>query len=351
MVTNLIFCLIYLLMVPFGFAQQFEGQKRQAIYKGKTVVEHVYSPGLENNLLGTPSTQAVKVYLPPGYDIFPHNKYPVVYLLHRYWSDYNSYYVSYPGLENILNQLISGKVIVPMIVVTPNGSNRYLGSFYTNSCVTGNWEDYIVQDVIGGIEHKVRVLAQHESRGLAGDEMGGYGTAIIGMKHPSLFKAIGIGNADLDFTASCIDGPVKHDLITAVSINKFRPGDPREIHACFARAAAFAPDSNARPVLGRLPYNADGSLIDSIWQQWLLHDPVTMLQSYSDSLKKLGAIQLFAGESEDYQYQSFKCFHRALLDHGIMHGYEAIPGDHLGPLLRFFFRTACQYCTHCSFVG
>jgi hypothetical protein len=336
MVVHSVFSFIYLHMVSFGYCQQLEVQKSPFIYKGRTIVEHIYSPGLECNLLGTNSTQAVKVYLPPAYDHFPDNKYPVIYLLHRYWSDYNSYYVSYPDLYNTLNQLISEKVIVPIIVVTPNGSNKYLGSFYTNSYVTGNWEDYIVQDVIGGIEHKFRVLAQRESRGLAGLEMGGYGTAVIGMKHPSLFNAVGIGNADLDFTETCIDGFVRKDLITAARINSFRPGDAPEIHECFARAVAFAPDSNAEPVLGKLPYTADGLLIDSIWQEWLMHDPVTMLQSYSDSLRKLKTIQLFVGENEDNRYQSSKCFHKALLDHGIIHGYELCSDDMLDLLFRFF---------------
>jgi S-formylglutathione hydrolase len=331
------FSIICFLFVSTGYSPMAGGQKVDpAILKGRTVIEDVYSPGLENNFLESPTNQPVKVYLPPGYDDCPFNEYPVVYLLHPYWSDYNSYYISYPGLFDLLNQLISERAIVPMIVVTPNASNKYLGSYYTNSYATGNWEDYIVQDVIREIEGKYSVLDQKQSRGLAGIEMGGYGTAIIGMRHPDLFNSIGIGNAILDFREWFIDGTSKKYVIKAAGINQFRPGDPREIHTCFAQAAAFAPDSTARPVFGRLPYTEDGVLIDSIWQKWLAHDPVTMLQTYREGLHKLNAIQLFGGERDDPRGQSFECFHKALLDHGIKHGYEVYTGNVLDHLFGFF---------------
>jgi S-formylglutathione hydrolase len=331
------FSIICFLFVSMGYSPMAGGQKVDpAIFKGRTVIEDVYSPGLENNFLESPANQPVKVYLPPGYDDCPFNEYPVVYLLHPYWSDYNSYYISYPGLFDLLNQLISERAIVPMIVVTPNASNKYLGSYYTNSYATGNWEDYIVQDVIREIEGKYSVLDQKQSRGLAGIEMGGYGTAIIGMRHPDIFNSIGIGNAILDFREWFIDGTSKKYAIKAASINKFRPGDSREIHTCFAQAAAFAPDSTARPVFGRLPYTEDGVLIDSIWQKWLAHDPVTMLQTYRDGVQKLNAIQLFGSERDDPRSQSFECFHKALLDHGIKHGYEVYTVNVLDHLFGFF---------------
>ena len=133
-----------------------------SVFEGSTVTEEIYSPALEGNLQGNPSTQPVKVYLPPDYDNYPDNKYPVIYLLHPYTGDHNTYYEDYGILETV-NQLISNKSIIPMIIVTPNAKTIYDGSFYTNSYVSGNWEDFIVQEVTQYIEGKYRVLDQQES--------------------------------------------------------------------------------------------------------------------------------------------------------------------------------------------
>jgi hypothetical protein len=108
----------------------------------------------------------------------------------------------------------------------------------------------------------------------------------------------------------------------------------------FASAVAFAPDSTAKPALGRLPCDADGVIIDSIWQKWLLHDPITILQSYKDSLLKLKAIQMYIGNGDDL-LPSNGTFHQALLDNGIEHGYEIYSGGHnpipiMNDLLGFF---------------
>ena len=77
-----------------------------------------------------------------------------------------------------------------MIVVAANGFNAYGGSFYTNSPVTGNWEDFIVRDLVGNIDANYRTIARAESRGIAGHSMGGYGAMMLAMKHPELFSAV-----------------------------------------------------------------------------------------------------------------------------------------------------------------
>ena len=58
-----------------------------------------------------------------------------------------------------------------MIVVAPNGKNADRGSFYTNSAVNGNWEDYIYRDLVGYVDANYRTLARPSSRGIAGHSM------------------------------------------------------------------------------------------------------------------------------------------------------------------------------------
>ncbi len=331
LIRTLFLSSIILLLFFSGYSQTTQySDFEPSVFDGSTVVEQVYSPALDGNLLGDPSTQPVKIYLPAGYEDFPENEYPVLYLLGGYTWDYNSYYNNHKLLER-LNEMISEKTIPPMIVVTPNAKNKYDGSYYVNSYVTGNWEDYIVQDVIQGIENKYRILKKPQSRGLSGFSMGGYGSTTLGMKHSSLFDAVCImAGAWLDFK-EFIQSP--ENIFKAMLINEYRPSDPWLIRAMFAGAAAFAPDSTV-PLLGRFPFNPDSTTNDSIWQKWLMHDPVTMLDTYKDSLSTFYALQMYIGDKDQGHMAGHSSFHQALMAHGIEHGYEVFEGDHTpGPII------------------
>ena len=329
-----IFCMFYSFFFNIGYSQQVEGlQQESTIFLGTTVIEQVYSPGLEGNLLGDPATQPVKVYLPPGYNDYPNNRYPVIYLLHGHAMNYNSFY-SWNGILDILNELISNRTIAPVIFVTPNGTNKYTGSMYTNSYASGNWEDFIVRDVIQYVENKYRILDQAPSRGLGGFSSGGYGALKIAMKHPYIYGSMcTIGISITSFKEKFLDGPGKESMIEAVKIDKWDSGLSQKIKNRFSNAVAFAPDSTAKPALGRFPFTAEGVFVDSTWQEWLMHDPFTMFQTQKDSLLKLYAIQMYVG-SNDFTQPQNELFHQVLLDHGIEHGYEIYPGDHnAGPVL------------------
>jgi len=76
------------------------------------------------------------------------------------------------------------------ILVFVNGENMFHGSFYANSPVTGNWEDFIVQELVDEIDSNFRTLAHKDARGLAGHSMGGSGALNIGLKHPDVFSAV-----------------------------------------------------------------------------------------------------------------------------------------------------------------
>lgn len=149
---------------------------------------------LEGNLVGDSPKRSILVYLPPGYERLKKMRYPVVYLLHGFngFGVGNKSWMRQGGNFNVetISRLITELKISPMIIVMPDGSNRYGGSLYTNSITTGNWEDYIVRDLVAFIDKNYRTLARAESRGIAGHSMGGYGALKIAMKHPDVFAAV-----------------------------------------------------------------------------------------------------------------------------------------------------------------
>jgi S-formylglutathione hydrolase FrmB len=166
--------------------------------KGTVIREFINAPSLKQNILGEPLTQPIAVYLPPSYNKDTNKRYPVVYFLIG-WSDTigdfirgNNDYIPGYVFENSMNANVTQGRTKEMIMVIVNGYSVLQGSFYYNSVVTGNWEDFVVKDVIKHMDAKYRTIPNVNSRALMGTSMGGYGALILSMRHPSVFS-IGLG--------------------------------------------------------------------------------------------------------------------------------------------------------------
>jgi enterochelin esterase-like enzyme len=121
-------------------------------------------------LLGDPTQQKVYIYLPPSYDATPTKRFPTLYLLHGFLSSSAVWVTgSYQGLnlQTLMDELIRSGKVREMIVVAANGKDSYGGSFYSNSTVTGNWDDFITRDLVGNIDANYRTIPRAESRGIA----------------------------------------------------------------------------------------------------------------------------------------------------------------------------------------
>ena len=153
--------------------------------QSRVVQAQVHSSGLEHNLFGDSSDQPVGIYLPAAYAAEPQRRFAVVYFLHGY-SDTPATKVA-EIFQQMMDEQIAAHAVQPMIVVAPNGLNKLLGSFYTNSSATGNWEDYIVRDVVAYLDSHYRTLASPDSRGISGQSMGGYGSLMLAFRHPDVF--------------------------------------------------------------------------------------------------------------------------------------------------------------------
>ena len=158
--------------------------------EGRIVEEVIYSPSIEGNLLGDSPNIAASVYLPAAYDQNKNEcvQFPVIYLLHGYTQDNYSFAHS---LEMTFNAFFSQENVQPMIIVIPNAHNTYRGSWYTNSYLTGNWEEFITEELVEYIDNNYKTIKSADSRGIAGFSMGGYGAIKLAMKHPTIYGAAG----------------------------------------------------------------------------------------------------------------------------------------------------------------
>ena len=134
--------------------------------------------------MGENPTRAVSIYLPPGYDQ-SNESYPVIYFLHGFTADHQI-----APLKDILDYAIAKQRIRPFIWVAPNQKTSYDGSFYSNSGLFGNWEDFTVETLVEYIDSHYRTLKNKDSRGITGHSMGGYGALKLAMKHPDVYGSV-----------------------------------------------------------------------------------------------------------------------------------------------------------------
>lgn len=270
---------------------------------GEVITDEMIVPSLAGNLLDDPSDRPMVIYLPQSYDEGVMH-YPVVYYLHGYTANERDW-LGY-GIDTAMDELIEQGEIQEMIIVMPNAHNKYDGSWYANSSVAGNYEDYITGDLVEFIDGKYRTLPQRESRAIAGGSMGGHGAMKLAIKHTDIYSVV-----------------VSHSGV--LSLNLWRRYVPfiNSDRSLQAMAIAFSPN----PDVARL-YDVPTSNED--WDRWLAHDPVTLAQANQEELKQMAGIYFDHGTSDTtVEVSHAREFDKALTQAGIPHVYEEHDGNHV----------------------
>jgi enterochelin esterase-like enzyme len=295
------------------------------------VVEFIKVHGkfLGGNLEGDSPDRDVAVYLPPTYARKPQRRYPVIYFLHGYNDSADGWYRStkhWINLPAVLNKAFAEEGNREMIVVTPDAFTRYQGSFYSNSVTTGNWEDYIVQELVAYIDAHYRTIPERSSRGLAGHSMGGYGTIRIGMRHPEVFSTIYLLSACcMAFADSfLVENGAKAEIAKTPEEEKALQFPPRLI---IAAAAAWAPNPKNPPLFADLP-TKNGKVVEEATAKFHANEPLFMIDQYIANLRQLKGIGLDAG-NQDPIARASQQLDQVLTSYGIAHQFEIYDGDHL----------------------
>jgi enterochelin esterase-like enzyme len=132
------------------------------------------------------------VYTPPDYDRNISTRYPVLYLQHGGSEDETSWLRM--GKANfIMDNLLAGKKVVPMLVVMENGYANRAGETQPQADPSKPtaFEELMIQDLIPMIDARYRTRTDRESRAIAGLSMGANQALIIGLGHLDKFAYIG----------------------------------------------------------------------------------------------------------------------------------------------------------------
>jgi enterochelin esterase-like enzyme len=166
----------------------------------RVVLEEIESTALRGNPLGDPSTRPVWLYMPPGYDESD-ERYPAVYLLAGYSGTGRTFLNQRPWEEDIqqrMDRLIETGACRPMVLVLPDGFNRYGGSQYIDSAGTGRYQQYLLE-IVRMVDARYRTRPARAFRAIAGKSSGGFGALTAAMDHPQVFGLVADHSGDKGF--------------------------------------------------------------------------------------------------------------------------------------------------------
>lgn len=320
-------------------------------------VEHikVHSAAIEGNLEGEPADRDVIVFLPPSYNQDQNRRYPVVYALHGYFIGAEQWTHEIHVPQTVEGAFAQGAQ--EMIVVLPDSKTIFLGSMYSGSQTTGDFERFIYHDLVSYIDAHYRTIPDRRSRGLVGHSMGGYGASRIGMKHPDVFSALylmspccmspmtgGFGPPD-QAKQRALENEKK--VAAAKSPADLAAQSPGFGSAAFATAAAFAPDPKNPPLYFDLP-TKNGDPQPEIVAKFEANAPLAFVDQYIGNLKQYHAIAEDVGDQDGLRFDTQK-FHEILSSYGIENGFEQYHGTHTSAVavrfqnyvLPFFSKNLC----------
>ncbi len=300
------------------------------------------APSLANNVVSEPATQGITVYLPPSYQT-GEKSYPVVYFLPGFGDDYAAYGNSF---KDAMDRLIASGKVKDMIVVTMNGNNVIGGSFYYNSPTTGNWEDFVVKDVVGYVDSNYRTIKDAKSRGISGHSMGGFGAINAAMHHPELFSSLYSMSPGIFAPGGIEESPfaVTEDALNQLeTLTSYIQGD-------FANAygAAFLPDSKA-PFMKYPLKKVNGKVVkdEALMKQWesgygAIDEKV---KKYGDNLKKFKSIVIEYGKQDEFAWIPKGCdyFSQVLKTAGINNKLVSFEGKHQDQTIQRFEEFALPF--------
>jgi enterochelin esterase-like enzyme len=313
--------------------------------KGEIVCFKHRSEVLQDNIWSDPAERDFYVYLPPGYS---ESGKPLVAL----W-DFAGFTNTGPGHLNWRNQgenlpqrldrLIGSGEIPPVVVPMPDCYNSLGGNQYVNSTAVGRYADYIVEELVPFLSEHVNVIDDRNGRGVFGKSSGGYGALVHAMYYPETWGGLASHAGDMGF-----EWVYRPDFPRTAAVLSSLGGDPYRFLKNFwlkkspgsadystlmtlAMAASYDPGDTPETAI-QLPFDLHTCELDNLrWNHWLSHDPLNLLESYSQQLAALNMLYIDVGSRDQYNNQyGTRVFTRRLEKLGVDHHFEEFDGTHSG---------------------
>jgi S-formylglutathione hydrolase FrmB len=222
----------------------------------------------------------IDILLPGDYYINPEQQFATIYYLHGGGGNQNegNFRANLYYYQHAQDTTISSP---PAIFVCPDAScEPYMGGMYVNSVLYGNYEDYIMQDVIGFVESNFRAMPDKNFRIITGISMGGFGSASLSSKYPEKFRACvpmsgGFSKDSMlyNFRTKCYQEQGTYNLNY--------PGG-FYTSCLFTLCGGYSPNMDIEPYHIEIPFDTLGNWQDTVLNKWSEHEIVRRVKDLPD---------------------------------------------------------------------
>ena len=264
-------------------------------------VVEIRSVKLRGNPLGDPATRRIALFRPDAAKDDVH--VPLVVWLPGWGGSSEDAIAQGAGgwFGKVVDQL-AGRGL-PFRVAVVDGRSRYGGSQFLNSAATGDYADYVADEIVSALTKGGAgpcIIAGHSS--------GAYGALLLAMSHHEKFAAVVALSPDSDFETTH-KALVEHPSVRAVT--------PADLAAAMASAKSARLPANGQAALimglcanyaptagqtGRFDwlYDAAGRWRADTWQRWLALDPLTLVRQKPDAFAATQRIYLDGAEHDEF---------------------------------------------------
>ncbi|HXW86026.1 MAG TPA: alpha/beta hydrolase-fold protein [Candidatus Bathyarchaeia archaeon] len=359
-----------------------------AFAQDESILVTVGVPIVHSNVFPSPeaypeNVRLITLYIPAAAAQNPTQRFPSIYYLPGLGGTNESFTL---GNQILLDNLVATDEAVPMIVIhvdpsmpigpfPPTGLFYYQGTWYVNSALNGDFETFVLQDMIPFVDANFPTIANGAFRGVAGQSMGGYGALYLGIRHPDVFCGFGAESPTAFWAIVTQEELVAppgipfpgNQMFTINSLllpeiptegpqaGQITPDNGPFTFSVFSYAGAFSPNLGKPPYFVDLPFAVDknnfplfahGAFtiadpltgehstsdvsftpIETVIQQWRDKDPFSFVHEYFSSVA-LQSIYIDGGNIELIDSAGSRLFSDQLVDVLIDHTYILYNGDH-----------------------
>jgi S-formylglutathione hydrolase FrmB len=270
-------------------------------------VLEVQSVKLKGNPLGDATARRVAVIVPDG----TRNDAPLPLVIYLPGWGGSSEDVIGRGrggwLGLAVDQLASAGLTVRIAVV--DARSRYGGSQFLNSAATGDYADYIADEVTPFVEARYPVAKEAAfPRIIAGHSSGGYGALMLAMARQTQFAAVVALSPDSDFAVThkpIVELPavraVKRAELDAATAPAGQARLPTNglVLMVMGLCANYAP-SAGKPGRFEWLYDERGGWRADAWQRWLDLDPLHVVRLRTGAFAPTQRIYLDGAEHDEF---------------------------------------------------
>ena len=281
------------------------------------------SAKLRGNPLGDPVTRRVAIFKPDAVKDAP----LVVYL--PGWGG-SSEDASAQGADGWFGQVVDRLAAKGMNfrIAVVDGRSRYGGSQFLNSSATGDYADYVADEIV-----PLLTKGGGQTCLIAGHSSGGYGALMLAISHHEKFPAVVALSPDSDFEIT--HKPLVQDAsvraVTRAELDAaMAPAKPAHIPASLilGLCANYAPTAG-KPGRFEWLYDDRHQWRADTWARWIALDPLTVVRKNPDAFAKTQRVYLDGAEHDEFGANiGARKIHEAIREKIPRSTFHESPGHH-----------------------